>query len=198
MYETFSDNKLTQGFEKYMCKIVIVDEREDVLNTYKQDLLDLFPTHSVYTFRSTKEALEEVKKLEYIEILIFNSLTEDAELSGIEFAKHIRKDSPQTMMFYTEEDVIVKIDHLLKLSDIGIDGYINLPYNKKFLKVIIKNSLSRLKTFQRIKTVDHIQLVNSVHKVTEKWDMFFNNQVKHPSAIKQTKFKKFISHAFSL
>jgi len=82
-----------------MCRILIVDDESTTLVNTKKYLEKLFIDHEIITTKVTYEALQKIKNLKDIDIILFNSL-DNEEPNGVTFAKICRDHNPYVLLFY--------------------------------------------------------------------------------------------------
>lgn len=143
-----------------MCKILVVDNDKKVREEVIAILVSLFPEHETITTGTTKKALDMVRNLRNVDIILFNSLRRNKP-NGLEFAQECRKYNPYTMMIFMTEN-LHKRTKLKALCEIGLDSFISKPITKEVLELTFINVLARHKSLLNGKTPKHTLLDESV------------------------------------
>jgi response regulator RpfG family c-di-GMP phosphodiesterase len=158
-----------------MCKILVVDDTEKIRGTLENVLCALFPEHKVYSLDTTEESFKLLEELGGVEIIFFNSL-KNSEPDGASFATKIRDLYPFSILIYINPSKEVDYGHLLKLSKIGIDGYLKWPIGTEMLQFQVINGLSRLKLIEDYKKDSHKEIEAAVDNFSTKVDKFILEQ----------------------
>lgn len=144
-----------------MCKVLVVDNDKSVREEVTTILCELFPEHEIITTGTTKKALNMVRDLRNVDVILFNSLKRNKP-NGLKFAQECRKHNPYTMMIFMTENLNQR-SKLRSLCEIGLDSFINKPITKEILELTFINVLARHKTLINGKTPEHKVLEDSVN-----------------------------------
>ena len=165
-----------------MCKILIVDDVEEIRQELRKNLIMLFPEHKIYSLNTTEESLKLLESLDKVEIIFFNSL-KTGNIDGATFAEKVRKKSPYTILIYINPEKEINYSHFLKLSRIGIDGYLKVPLEIEMIQFMVINSLNRLKNIENYKLEEHKQLEKAIENFSNKVNVLFSTPPKKPRGL---------------
>src|SRR6056297_2520285 len=102
-----------------MCKILVVDDDQKILDTVDNIMRDAFPQHEIITTPTCQEALDNLEEADNIDVILFNSLGDD-DPDGLEFARRCRENNPFMIMIYMANYLSIE-EQIVELSDTGVD-----------------------------------------------------------------------------
>lgn len=149
-----------------MCKILIVDDDAVVLKTVKDYFEKILVDHEIIATNATQEALHKIKNLKNVDIILFNGLNK-SEPDGVTFAQSCRYNNPYVILLYMSSNLL-DYKKLKRLSEIGIDGFIQKPISFETLEIKIINALTRSRSLINGKTCKHTSLEKAVDNFINK------------------------------
>ena len=126
-------------------RVVIVDD-EDMVVTSLSSFLSLETNYDVKTFTSVNEALQFIQKNE-IDLVMSDYLM--PEMDGITFLSKVRDLYPQVpriiLTGYADKENAIKA-----INDVGLFQYLEKPWDKDELLLVLRNGLERNKLMKKL------------------------------------------------
>jgi signal transduction histidine kinase/ligand-binding sensor domain-containing protein/DNA-binding response OmpR family regulator len=149
--------------------MVIVEDEVQILNY----LLDEFSkSFKVFTASNGKEALKVITK-NLPDIIISDVLM--PEMDGMELCREVKKDIETSHIPFIMLTAKIDIENQIDGLETGADAYVTKPFNMRYLKVLIKNTIE--KRSNMYKTFSQKNIIIPSEFSTNKMDEEFLHKV---------------------